>query len=259
MIVLIGNSDAIAAVQTGLADDSARYEKLDGDRITEFRFPEETSLAEAVSTVMGALHYHIAPGAKPAWIHSDSKQVTGELARRFGFDLKKDKDKLSRPAGWGHEFVTGKPLAAVATALLQLHLVAFVVMALSLHVKTNAGVDLLCRLLGDTSSNGTGSYAAANYMGLTADDTAPAASNTTMIGEITTGTLARAQATYGHTNGTNVYTLTKSFTSDQAVTVNKVGLFNAASGGTMAFETLLNSPVTLVSGDTVAITKNVVV
>lgn len=111
--------------------------------------------------------------------------------------------------------------------------------------------------MGDNASTGTGIYAPANYIGLTANANAPAAGDTTLPGEITSGTLARKQATYAHTNGTNSYTLTASFTSDQAVTLAKMGVFNAASGGTLVFETLLNATASLVSGDQIQVTQTV--
>lgn len=44
--------------------------------------------------------------------------------------------------------------------------------------------------------------AAANFLGLTASTAAPVAGDTTLVGEIATGTLARTQAAYAHTNGT---------------------------------------------------------
>jgi hypothetical protein len=100
-------------------------------------------------------------------------------------------------------------------------------------MRTNAGRDFQARVMGDTASTGTGSYAPACYIGLTANSTAPAAGDTTLTGEIASGTLTRAQATYAHTNGTNTYTLTKTFTSDQSVTIAKIGVFNASSSGTM--------------------------
>ena len=112
-------------------------------------------------------------------------------------------------------------------------------------MRTNAGADFQARVMADTASTGTGVYAAANYIGLTANATAPAAGNTTLTGEIASGTLNRAQATYAHTNGTNTYTLTKTFTSDQSVTIAKIGVFNAATAGTM------------VSGDQLQITETV--
>lgn len=124
-------------------------------------------------------------------------------------------------------------------------------------MRTNAGRDFQARVMGDTASTGTGSYAAANFIGLTANSTAPAAGSTTLTGEIASGTLNRAQATYAHTNGTNTYTLTRTFTSDQSVTIAKIGVFNAATGGTLVFETLLNATATLVSGDQLQITETV--
>lgn len=122
-------------------------------------------------------------------------------------------------------------------------------------MRVNSGTDFQSRVMADTASTGTGAYAPANYIGLTANTTAPAAADTTLTGEVTTGTLARAQATYAHTNGTNTYTLTKTFTSDQSVTIAKIGVFNAAAGGTLVFETLLNATATLVSGDMLQISE----
>lgn len=126
-------------------------------------------------------------------------------------------------------------------------------------MRTNAGADFQARVMGDGSAAGagTGAMRPADYIGLTANNTAPAAGNTSLTGEIAAGTLARAQATYAHTNGTNTYTLTRTFTSDQSVTIAKIGVFNAASAGTMVFETLLNATATLVSGDQLQITETV--
>lgn len=103
-----------------------------------------------------------------------------------------------------------------------------------------------------------------NYMAISANATAPNAGNTTLPGEITTagGGLLRAQATYAHTGGTNTSTLTKTFTANGSdslpVTIAKIGILNAASVGTLGYETLLNATATLtISGDNVAITETV--
>lgn len=121
---------------------------------------------------------------------------------------------------------------------------------------TNAGKDLQSRNLFDTASNGTGSYAAANYIALTENASAPAAGDTTLTGELTGSGLQRQQGTYAHTNGTGTTTLSKTFTSSDgtARTISKAGLFNAPSVGTLMLETLVPSPPTLVSGDSVAVT-----
>lgn len=124
---------------------------------------------------------------------------------------------------------------------------------------TNAGRDFIAAQVG-----GSGGTATAAYVALTANSTAPAASDTSLSGEIATGGggLVRALGTYAHTNGTATYTITKTFTANGSdslpVTVAKVGLFTASSGGTMVFETALSPTATLsASGDTLTITQTV--
>lgn len=132
-----------------------------------------------------------------------------------------------------------------------------------LLLRTNAGTDHQSRTSYDTASNGTGSYAALNYIALTESSTAPAAGSTALTGELNAGGggLNRAQATYAHTNGTNIVTLTKTFTKNASDggasdtrTPAKAGLLNAASVGTLGYETLIPSPPALISGDSVAVT-----
>jgi len=126
-------------------------------------------------------------------------------------------------------------------------------------MRTNAGSDFQAKVMADTSSTGTGAYAAANYIALSTDATAPAASDTTLASELTASGLGRAQATYGHTAGAASYTLSKTFTSSDATprTINKIGVFNASSVGTLVFETALTTPPTLVSGDQLTVTETV--
>jgi len=123
------------------------------------------------------------------------------------------------------------------------------------------GKDMIASALGDSSGSRA---AAANYLALTANSGSPAASDTTLTGEITTasGGLIRAAATYAHTTGAATYTLTKTFTANGSdslpVTIAKVGVFNASSGGTMVWSALLSSTATLTaSGDTLAITETI--
>jgi hypothetical protein len=126
---------------------------------------------------------------------------------------------------------------------------------------TNGGRDAL-----HAQHLGTAAQPAAfNYVGLTANATAPAAGDTTLTAEIATagGGLIRKQVTYAHTAGTNTSTLTGTFTvngSDTGlpVIIAKIGVFNAVTAGTMAYETLLNATSTLTTvGDNVAITETV--
>jgi hypothetical protein len=129
-------------------------------------------------------------------------------------------------------------------------------------MRTTAGADYEAMLLAG-ASNGTGSSAPANYIGLSTNATAPAAGDTVLAGELNNagGGLNRAQALYAHTAGTSSYTLTKTFTanaSDGASnTIQKIGIFNAASSGTMFLETAVPNPPTLVSGDQLTITETV--
>lgn len=127
---------------------------------------------------------------------------------------------------------------------------------------TNGGRDLIH----SASFNTAAQPAAANYMALanSATATTPAASDTTLTGEITTagGGLIRKQATYAHTAGTNTTTLTATFTANGsdslAVTVSQIGIFNASSSGTMALKTALSSNATLTtSGDNVSVTETI--
>jgi hypothetical protein len=127
------------------------------------------------------------------------------------------------------------------------------------RLRTNAGADFQSRVMADTASTGTGSYAAANYMALSTDATAPALADTTLTGELVGSGLQRQQAAYAHTAGATTYTLTKTFTSSDgtARTINKIGIFNAASTGTLVFETAVPSPPVLVSGDSLTNTETV--
>jgi hypothetical protein len=106
--------------------------------------------------------------------------------------------------------------------------------------------------------------AAFNYMALTASTTAPAASDTTLTGEITTagGGLIRKQTTFAHTAGTNTSTLTVTFTANSSdalpVTIAQIGVFNASSAGTIAYHTALAATATLSAvGDNVTVTETV--
>lgn len=125
---------------------------------------------------------------------------------------------------------------------------------------TNGGRDALhAQHLGTSAQP-----AAFNYMALTASVTAPAATDTTLTGEITTagGGLVRAQATYAHTAGTNTTTLTKTFTANGSdslpVTLAQIGVLNASSSGTLGYHTALNATATLnVSGDNLTVTETI--
>lgn len=120
------------------------------------------------------------------------------------------------------------------------------------------------------SSPSTGTYvilpggAPVWYMALTANATAPSASDTTLTAEITTagGGLIRKLVTYAHTASASTYTLTGTFTANGSdslpVTIAKIGTFNSISSGQMLHETLLSATATLsASGDPVTVTQTI--
>lgn len=101
-----------------------------------------------------------------------------------------------------------------------------------------------------------------SILALSTDATAPAATDTSLASEITTGGLTRATPTsYSHTTATSTFTLSKTFTASATFTVNKVALYASlaltGSTGQMPFESAEPNPPTLVSGDTVAQTATI--
>ena len=125
---------------------------------------------------------------------------------------------------------------------------------------TNQGKDMISRQIAG-GMNATANVVAngANYIALTTDSTAPAATDTTLTGEITTGGLARVQGVYNHANSTSTLSIRKTFTASASFTaVQKAGLFNAASGGGMLAENTFSS-VNLISGDQITITWTITI
>lgn len=122
------------------------------------------------------------------------------------------------------------------------------------------------------STPGTGVYiilpgnAPQWYMAITANATAPSATDTSLTGEITTagGGLVRKLGTVAHTTGVAGYSVAATFTANGSdslpVTVAKMGIFNSIVGATgrMQFETLLATTATLsASGDSLTITDSI--
>jgi hypothetical protein len=113
--------------------------------------------------------------------------------------------------------------------------------------------------------------APAAYMALANDatDTAPAATDTTLAGEITTasGGLIRQLATYAHSaasGGAGTTTLTKTWTANGSdslpVTVSQIGVFQGVvvAASRMFFKTALNATATLSAvSDQVQVTETV--
>ena len=119
------------------------------------------------------------------------------------------------------------------------------------------GATWQANLMGNPSSNGTGIYAPGQYIGVSSDATAPTQTDTTLVGEITSGSLSRAQGTFGFTAGATTYTQSKVFTSDQNLTLYKSALFNQPTSGNPLFGSLFSSSRTLSSGDEIGITESI--
>lgn len=104
-------------------------------------------------------------------------------------------------------------------------------------------------------------YGPLRFIGLTTDAGAPAAGDTTLASEITTGGMARALGLYAHTTSATSFTASKTFAATSGFTaIHKAGFFTAlttAAGGLMGFETVLNADATVANGDSLAVTWTV--
>lgn len=126
------------------------------------------------------------------------------------------------------------------------------------NLRTNGGIDWQAGVMSATSQP-----APANYIALSNNGTSPAASDCaagsttcTLTSEITTNGLARHIATQSHTNGTNTWAITYTWTASGTQSVQEAGMFDASSSGTMAFEAAFTQ-VNLVSTDTFTATWTV--
>lgn len=124
------------------------------------------------------------------------------------------------------------------------------------NLRTNGGTDMQAAQMATTGSQ----PAACNYGALSNDSASPAAgdcaagaTSCTLASEIVTNGLARAQMSYAHTSGTNVITLTYTWTATGAQAAQKAGLFNAASSGVMCLEFAFPQR-SLQTGDTLQLT-----
>ncbi len=96
-----------------------------------------------------------------------------------------------------------------------------------------------------------------NAIALSDDAGNPAAGDTTLVGEITSGGLTRVQAgTISHTLGTNVTTLENQFTATAIFTaIHKSALFNQDTiGGQITHSAAFSADVNLQISDTLTVT-----
>jgi hypothetical protein len=257
----VGTDQAKEGYRDPDSDDPelVRYRDVDGQRIVTLTVPDGVNLNEAFRTIVAALELHLVEGSVPAWVEANNANLVNMIVDQYQIDGNE------RPEDWGHH--TNAHLSAqpgMLTTMMALVITFLLSRLFGLDLRTDIGRDFQARVMGDTAANGTGSYSSGKYIGVTANATAPSAASTTLTGEIVTGTLVRAQATYAHVSGTATYTLTKTFTSDQDVILAKLGVFNGAGPGgaasaanSLIFETLLNNTASMVSGDQTQITETV--
>ena len=103
--------------------------------------------------------------------------------------------------------------------------------------------------------NGDGSEAVFTYIAVGTSDTAAAADQTTLVSEITTDGLARASATPSRettTKTNDTAKLVKEFAVTGTKAINEVGIFNAATDGTMGSRTVITTK-NVDDGDTIEI------
>lgn len=225
----------------------------------------DDSLKLGVLEIVDAWQYHATPGDLPEWVESDNDEFAQAISQWFS--IRGHECTVGRPAGWD-DSMSG----AIRSTLAALPPIGGGSIYDPIfeeqtwerwrehNLLVNAGRDALHNQHLSTSAP----PATFNYMCLSANATAPSAASTTCPGEITTpgGGLLRKQITVGHTVGTNTSTLTGTFTCNGSdslpVTVAKIGVLNAASVGTLGYETLLGTSATLsLSGDNVALTHTI--
>lgn len=93
------------------------------------------------------------------------------------------------------------------------------------NIIVNGGFDLIADAIG----RATGRPAVISHIAVGTGTTAEAATQTALVTEI-----SRIAATYAHTAGTKVFTMTATFAAGVATgAITESGVFNAASAGTM--------------------------
>ena len=238
---------------------------VNGQSITEVMTPNDLTPMEQVDAFLLTWKSHSTE--MPSWIEADDAAVQTLLVAAFT-DSEGNAPATEMPEGWMSDSSGNPPvplwmlntMSAMMPAIV-LPVAVLAVAGLGLYLRTNAGRDFQCRVMGDgaNGSAGTGTMRPADYLALTENNTAPALGDTALTGELTTGGLGRLQATYAHTAASLTYTLVRTWTSSDgsARTINKCGVFNASSTGTLVFTSLVPSPPTLVAGDSLQITVTV--
>lgn len=125
-------------------------------------------------------------------------------------------------------------------------------LGVSPNLLTNAGRDAVADALGQ------GSALTAEWMAMSNDATAPAVTDTSLTGELSTNGFDRDESVYAHTPGAATMTLTGSWTATGTTTgVHKMGLFTANAAGTLVFSSALSTDADLTTDDTLQVTDTI--
>ena len=121
----------------------------------------------------------------------------------------------------------------------------------SQNLITDAGIDAVA-----AAHNGTAF--AAKYMAVSNSAVAPSASDTSLASELSTNGFDRDTSTYAHTGGTGTLTMVSSWTATGTVSgIHKMGLFSAASGGTLVYTTAFSVDADVTADDTLEVTDTI--
>ncbi len=115
------------------------------------------------------------------------------------------------------------------------------------NLRVNAGINWQYNQMAGTTA------AVCTYIALSNTAITPAATDTSLSGEITTNGLGRALGTATHTSNATSYTLANTFTATGTQAAQSAAILNASSSGTMCFENTFTQ-ATLASGDTLTVT-----
>lgn len=239
----------------GVDAGASAHDGIDGKaRIEVKAHPEREDVREVFRDVIapteGIWDSHAKADTKPTWVASDDADLAQVLASYYGCPIRE-----ALPEGEKAEYAGTSFVQSITTTLAVMAAMLLMMLARP-FLRTNAGIDWQAGIMGNTTA------AAANFMALSATS-GELATHTALAGEITTasGGLIRKGATYAHTGGTTTYTLTATFTANGSdalpVSVVQIGVFNASSSGTMAFEKTVTSATFTASGDAVTYTYTV--
>jgi len=277
--------------------EALKFRSLDGEMTIDCQVVDDEPLSHALLRVNAALRSLMVPDTKPAWVACPRDGLREELLRQWNLPpeagqrpagwgdddfpvapdrpkkprktpakkaASKEKDSSSKDSDSSSASVTkavsSTAVSSTATMLALMFTFGFWLMFFAvsrLALRTNAGRDWQARVMGDPAASGSGATASACWIGVTADTANPDLLHTSLLGEIISGTLVRKQATFNHVVGTAAYTLVAVFVADQSIVISKIGVFNAATTGTLVFESRLNTVSTNVAGDTTAVTHTV--